>query len=92
MIRIVIENIILFLLPSVAYFAYVYLRRADKADGPNDAAQIWDDAPILWLMLAGAVLMLAVTLTFATFEGGSPDQKYIPPRLENGKLIPGHFE
>ncbi len=92
MIRIVLENIVLFLLPSVAYFAYVYLMRSDKVLKPGEHSQIWDDAPIIWLMLAGAVMMLAVTLTFATFEGGTPDQKYIPPYVENGKLVPGHFE
>ena len=92
MIRIVIENIILFLLPSVAYFAYVYLRRADRAIKPGDHAQIWDDAPIIWLMLAGAVLMLGVTLTFATFEGGTPDQIYHPPTMKDGELVPGYFE
>ena len=92
MFRIVFENIILFLLPSVAYFAYVYLRRSDHVIKPGEHAQIWDDAPVIWLMLAGAVLTLAVTLTFATFDGGTPDQKYIPPHMENGKLVPGRFE
>lgn len=92
MLRLVIENIILFLLPSVAYFAYVYLRRSDTQGASGNNKDLWDDAPLIWLMLAGAVLMLGVTLTFATFKGGDPGQKYVPPAVIDGKLVPGHFE
>jgi len=92
MIRLVIENIILFLLPSVAYFAYVYLRMADQPDPRNRSTDIWDDAPLIWLLLAGAILMLAVTLSFATFKGGAPGQVYVPPHLEDGHVVPGRFK
>ena len=92
MMRIVIENIILFLLPSVAYFTYVYLRANDAQTGTGERADLWSDAPIVWLMLAGALLMLAVTFTFATFEGGKPGQTYIPPHMQDGEIVPGHFE
>ena len=89
MIRLIIENMILFLLPSVAYFTYVYLRMADQ---PSKRTDIWDDAPLLWLLLAGTVMVLAVTLSFATFDGGKPGQKYVPPHMEDGRVVQGHFE
>lgn len=89
MLRLIIENMILFLLPSLAYFTYVYLRMSDQ---PAKRANIWDDAPLLWLLLAGTVMVLVVTLSFATFEGGKPGQKYIPPHMEKGRVVPGRFE
>lgn len=91
MIRLVIENIILFLLPAIVYFAYRYLRTADQAQRPSRAA-MWNDAPLLYLFVAGAALVLAVMLSFATIEGGKPGQKYYPPRMENGKIVPGHYK
>ena len=42
MIRVVIENILLFLLPTLIYVAYMLVRRRHQ---PNAAQQIIDDAP-----------------------------------------------
>ena len=45
MIRIVIENILLFLLPTIVYVAYVYMTRDEKPG----ATRVLDDAPLVWL-------------------------------------------
>ena len=52
MIRIVAENIVLFLLPTIVYIAYVYLTREEKPG----ASSMLDDAPLIWLFVAGAAL------------------------------------
>ena len=76
MIRIVAENILLFLLPTIIYVAYVYMTREEKPD----ARRVLDDAPLIWLFVAGAALVLIVLASFGTISGGKPGQVYTPPR------------
>jgi hypothetical protein len=48
--------------------------------------------PWVWLAAAGTVL-LVIVLFVVNVHFGSPEQGvYIPPRVENGQLIPGHIE
>jgi len=88
MIRIVAENILLFLLPTIIYVAYVYMTREEKPG----AARVLDDAPLLWLFLAGAVVVVATLVTFGSISGGKPGQAYTPPVLRDGRIEPGHLE
>lgn len=90
MIRIVLENILLFLLPTVVYVAYVAMRRRDKPN--NSPQQILDDAPLFWLLAAGAIVMLTVLAFFSTETGGRPGQGYEPPVYRDGKIVPGRKE
>lgn len=88
MIRIVAENILLFLLPTIIYVAYVYMTREDK----GGAARVLDDAPILWLFVAGIAVVLVTLATFGSISGGKPGQVYVPPVLKDGRIEPGHLE
>ncbi|MDH4980773.1 DUF6111 family protein [Hyphomicrobium sp. D-2] len=88
MIRIVAENIFFFLLPTIIYVAYVYMTREEKPE----AKRVLNDAPLLWLFLAGVVLVVIVLVSFGKMEGGKPGQVYKPPVYKDGKVIPGHFE
>ena len=97
MIRIVIENIVLFLLPTALYLAYRFAdryRRSDQVstDSNQSVTADFNDAPLLWLFVAGAGLVLAILIAFGTTSGGKPGQSYYPPVIEDGKVIPGHFE
>lgn len=86
MIRIVVENLLLFLLPTAMYLAYAFLTRGeDKKRG------IFDDAPLLWLFVAGAVLVVVVLVAFGHNTGGKPNEGYTPPSFEDGKLKPGNI-
>lgn len=85
MIRVVIENVVLFFLPMAIYVTYVLLTR--KADAKSG---LLDDAPFLWLMLAGTVLVLVVLIAFGSTSGGKPGQVYTPPSMsKDGKIDPG---
>lgn len=88
MVRIVIENLILLLLPTIMYVAYVYLT------GGFDRSQqgAWSDAPFVWLFLAGVALVLCVVLIFGTLDGGEPGQAYRPPEFRDGKIVPGEVQ
>lgn len=86
MIRIVIENILLFLLPTVVYVIYVAVSRDDKHKG------IFDGAPLAWLMLAGSALVLLVLATYGSDTGGRPGQVYVPPSMKDGHIEPGQIK
>lgn len=88
MIRIVAENIFLFLLPTIIYVAYVYLTREAKPD----AVHVLDDAPLIWLFVAGAALVIIVLASFGSVNGGKPGQVYTPPSLKDGRIVPGHID
>jgi Family of unknown function (DUF6111) len=89
MIRIVIENILLFLLPTAIYVAYVLLTRRGEAS----TGAVINDAPLVWLFMAGALLVVGTFVYFAsTTTGGRPDQVYIPPRMKDGRIEPGQIK
>lgn len=89
MIRLIIENVLLFLLPTAMYVAYMLLTRRT-----TPAGMIVNDAPLLWLFVAGALLVAATLVYYgATTTGGSPGQKYTPPRMsKDGRIEPGQLK
>lgn len=89
MIRVVIENILLFLLPTLIYFAYVYLVRAPATDQNGNPANPVDDAPLMWLFVAGACLVIATLIAFSSTTGGKPGEAYEPPSVKDGHVEDG---
>ncbi len=85
MIRVVIENIVLFLLPTALYALYVAATRGDAHKG------ILDEAPLAWLMLTGTVLVFVVLAAFGSNTGGTPGQHYEPPSMKDGHIEPGRI-
>lgn len=87
MIRVILINLLLFLMPFIVYFAYVYLiGRGRKPDEPITMT------PIFVLFAIGLVLMMGAIVYFIQFETGRPGQRYIPPQVEDGVLQPGRLE
>lgn len=89
MIRVVIENVLLFLLPTAMYVGYVLLTRRTAAPGT-----MFDDAPLVWLFIVGALLVAATLVYYASVTpGGAPGQTYIPPRMgKDGRVEPGQLK
>ena len=86
MIRVVIENILLFLLPTAMYFAYVLLTRRDN----TSAGAVVNDAPLIWLFITGALLVGATLVYYGTTTpGGKPGAVYTPPHMKDGRIEPG---
>ena len=87
MMRTVIDNVLLFLLPAAIYVAYMLLMRS----GNTSTGAVINEAPLVWLFLAGAILV-GITLVYyaSTATGGKPGQTYIPPRVgKDGRIEPG---
>lgn len=89
MIRTVIENILLFLLPTVIYVAYVALSR--RLNGASEGG-VLEEAPMLWLFIAGAALVVVTLVVFGSTSGGRPGQEYQPPMYRDGKIVPGQLK
>lgn len=89
MIRAVIENILLFLLPTAMYIGYVLLTRRNSKQGGH----VLTDAPLVALFTAGALLVAATLVYYATITpGGTVTQSYTPPRMKDGRIEPGQLK
>ena len=89
MIRIAIEIVLLFLLPTAAYLGYALLTRPGR---PADA--VVREAPLIWLGVAGMVLVFATLIYYGATSTsvGGPGQTYTPPRIKDGQIEPGQFK
>jgi hypothetical protein len=86
MLRIALMDIRLCSLPLLIYAAYmVSVRGVAPAD-------LWQGAPIFWLLAAGCGLLLVVMATLIQFSGGKPGGAYHPPTLEDGVIKPGEID
>ena len=94
MIRVVIENIAIFLIPTLVYAAYVVLTMAPKTEeaGERAFARIVGEAPLLWLFTAGALLVILSLIAFQSTDGGRPGEAYRAPTMQGGHIRPGHAE
>ena len=86
--REIVTLVVPLLLPTVLYFAWLSLLRwTEHRSGPI----AWYRLPWAWLSLIGvaltALVLLIVTVGFGTETHGT----YIPPRAEDGHIVPGHI-
>lgn len=86
MMRILIENIFFFLLPTLVYVAWVAFSQNEWAGLPR----VLRSAPLLRLFVAGAALMLATLTLLSSRSHNSPHDVYEPPSIKDGKVEPGH--
>lgn len=77
------------LTPMALYMAWISLAQwRARSRGLSDMPQ-YGDAPWTMLLTAGVVL-LAITLgATALLTGDEPDSVYQPPRIVDGKIVPG---
>ncbi|MBQ0819755.1 DUF6111 family protein [Microvirga terrae] len=85
MTRAVVQGLVLFLLPFVLFGVYLVVRRRNPLIWSH-----WSDQS-LWLAIAGlsfVIASLVATGLLAERETGT----YVPTHVENGRVVPGHFE
>ncbi|MGH6904304.1 MAG: DUF6111 family protein [Geminicoccaceae bacterium] len=84
MLRVLLQYLLPLLLPFLVYAAYVALAQGRLPDwlGLSDRQ---------WIVLGSAgVVLLAISLaTWSFMTGAPPEETYIPPRFEDGRIIPG---
>jgi len=86
MLRIALIDILLFLLPFLAYAAYMVWVKG------NAPATVMSSAPIFWLLAAGFGLLFVVMATLVQFSGGDRGGTYHPPVVEDGVIKPGGID
>jgi uncharacterized membrane protein len=85
MIRIILWNLFLFLLP----FMLAWLWSLWLAKYRPEVKTQWRGATYAIL---GTILVI-ISLVFMRFaDENPPEGTYVPPRLENGQVVPGRFE
>ena len=76
-------------LPTLLYLVWLRAARWSQAGG---AAAAWRTLPWVWLGISGvglaAVVLFVVTVHFGTSVPGV----YVPPHVENGRIVPGHIQ
>lgn len=91
MARILIAYVVPFLTPLAVYAAWVLYRSGYVARHGGEAPR-FEKGPWPLLLFLGAILTLAALATTAMLGGGSTDSHYMPPHLQDGKMVPGHLE
>ena len=85
MIRVLITQLILFLLPFLIYAGYLFLTKKLNR-------RAWIDAPRYWLILSGLVVTLIGFVFMSQIHNNPLGSTYIPAHIENGIVVPGAFE
>ena len=88
MLREILTLVVPLLLPTVLYFAWLRATRCLEAGD----AMAWRNIPWVWLAAIGvaltALVLFVVTVGFGTATPGT----YVPPHVENGRIVPGYIE
>lgn len=75
-------------LPTLLYL--VWLRAMRWAQ--NGGAMSWRALPWVWLGLTGVALTALVLFVVTVHFGTNVPGVYVPPHVENGRIVPGHIE
>lgn len=84
MIRPVLTELALFVVPFVAYAIFLWTTRAGVLDPGS-----WPPRVLAFLTIAALVLMLGSFVVIAHFSGAPPGSTYVPAHIEDGRLVPG---
>lgn len=87
MARFLVFDAIFFLLPFALYALWLVATRGSLSNIAD-----WQARTIAALAVGGAVLVIGSIVVFVHFGGEPPGGKYIPAHMEDGKIVPGHFE
>jgi hypothetical protein len=97
MFRVFFTIVLPLVLPTVLYL--VWLRVSHWSPGASQEPERgetetvrWSALPWLWLAAAGAVLLALVLFVVTVHFGSSQPGTYVPPRSEDGRIVPGHIE
>jgi hypothetical protein len=84
MIRPVLTEIAIFLIPFAVYAAFLVATRSGLL-----VQSSWPMHVIAKLAIGALLLVVVSFLLLAEFGGAPPDSTYVPAHIENGKLVPG---
>lgn len=84
MIRAVLTELGIFLIPFVVYALFLVATRSGLL-----VQSSWP-ARIIARLLLGALLLVVISfILLAHYSGAPPNSTYVPAHIENGRLVPG---
>jgi len=84
MIRPVLTEVGIFLIPFVVYAVFLIATRSGVL-----AQSSWPVHLLAKLVLGSLLLVVISFVLLAHFSGASPTSTYVPAHVENGRLVPG---
>jgi hypothetical protein len=82
--RVLLQYLLPLLLPAAIYIGWLYfLGRHQQKRLPH-----WAEGPWFWLLLAGFLLAASIAIYTGLTTGTKPGAEYVPPRYENGRVVP----
>jgi hypothetical protein len=96
MLRVFLTIVLPLAAPTALYLAWVWYTHyspwgSQPGSQPGEAVR-WAGLPWVWLAGAGALLLALVLFVVTVNFRTAPSGVYVPPRTENGRIIPGHVE
>lgn len=88
--RALLQYLLPLILPTVLYLIWALAIR--NSGSGKRLATILREGPWFWLIVAGMLLAGASLVFTALSRGGDPSGRYVAPRLEDGRVVPGHIE
>ena len=84
MTRAILQELVLFFLPFVAFALYLVIRRRNPLLWSSWSAQS------VWLVIAGLAVVV-VSLVATGILADRETRAYVPSHMEGGRLVPGQF-
>jgi hypothetical protein len=88
--RVIIQYVLPLLLPTLIFIGWLALTRKPDETRAETMARL-QGGPWYWLVVAGFTLMAAGLIYLGLSHDDPPESVYVPPRVEDGRIIPGHM-
>ena len=96
MLRVFLTIVLPLAAPTALYLAWLWYTNyspwGSQTESQTGEAVRWAGLPWVWLAAAGALLLALVLLVVTVHFDTSQSGVYVPPRTQNGRIIPGHVE
>ena len=87
MARYIAFDAVFFLVPFAIYAAWLIFTRGSLKNLDD-----WQVRTLAYLTIAGSALLLVAVFAFTSFNQVPPSGVYVPAHIENGVIVPGHFD
>lgn len=88
MLRELLTLVVPLVLPTVLYLVWLRAMRWSE----QGSTVSWRAMPWVWLAATGAALAALVLFVVTVHFGTATPGLYVPPRVENGQIVPGHID
>lgn len=79
------------LVPLIAYIAWMMSVRNKARKAGDPLPRFFKDGPWFWTLVCSLSIAIVIFIFFGlNIEGGKGE--YIPPHMENGKIVPGQVQ